>query len=263
MLTELGLYKLFGEDPERAQRFARSFMGPVTKAIAPCGAYGVERVPREGGIVVASNHLNAIDPLVLPILCPRTVYLMAKIELLEVPVAGELLRWLGSFAVRRGEGDRDAVRVARWIVKEGHAVGFFSEGTRQPFGYPGASHAGAAMIAIQEGVPLVPCGLDTFQWSFRNRRRCAIVWGEPIDLTALPRNGRGYKEGAVIADQAILGLWRQAAEAVAAGLPATLPDGSVRHAPLTGDEVAYVDAQPWPAEQWAQEPLGPVFPGPR
>ena len=106
--------------------------------------------------MVASNHLNAIDPLLLPIFCPRTLYLMAKIELLEVPVAGEVLRWLGSFAVRRGEGDRDAIRVARWAVAEGHGVGFFSEGTRQQLGYPGVSHAGAAMIAIQEGVPLVP-----------------------------------------------------------------------------------------------------------
>jgi 1-acyl-sn-glycerol-3-phosphate acyltransferase len=261
VLTELGLYKLLGEDPEQAQRFARTFMGPVSSAIAPCLAYGIERVPRTGGIVVCSNHLSAIDPLLLPILCPRTVYQMAKIELLEVPIAGELLRWLGSFAVRRGEGDRDALRVARWIVDEGHAVGFFSEGTRRTVGYPGPSHAGAAMIAIQAGVPLVPCGLDTFQWSFANRRRCALVWGDPIELSSLPRNGRGYKEGAAIADAAILRLWRQAAEAVVDGLPSTLPNGTVGHPPLRGAQVAYVDATPWPDDEWARVPLGPVYPG--
>jgi 1-acyl-sn-glycerol-3-phosphate acyltransferase len=262
VLTELGLYKLFGEDPEKAQRFARSFMGPVTTALAESGAYGVDRVPASGGLVVASNHLNAIDPLLLPIFCPRTVYQMAKIELLEVPVAGEVLRWLGSFAVRRGEGDRDALRVARWIVQEGHAVGFFSEGTRQTLGYPGAGHAGAAMIAIQEGVPLVPCGLDTFQWSFKNRRKCALVWGEPIDLSGLSRNAKGYKEGAALADEAILGLWRQAAEAVLAGLPDALSDGARRTGPLSGDDVSYVDAAPWPDDEWARLPLGPVYPGP-
>ena len=261
MLTELGLYKLFGEDPEKAQRFARVFMAPVSTALAPTAAYGADRVPDAGGIVVASNHLSAIDPLILPLCCPRTVYPMAKIELLEVPVAGEALRWLGSFAVRRGEGDRDAIRVARWIVAEGHVVGFFSEGTRQQLGYPGASHAGAAMIAIQEGVPLVPCGLDTFQWSLKNRRKCAIVWGEPIDFSGLPRNGKGYKEGAAVADEAILGLWRQAAEAVVAGLPEALPDGARRTGPLSGDDVSYVDATPWPDDEWARGPLGPVFPG--
>jgi len=261
VLTELGLYKLFGEDPERAQRFARWVMAPVTMALARTGGYGADRVPDSGGLVVASNHLSAIDPIVVPMFCPRTVYQMAKIELLDVPVAGEALRWLGSFAVRRGEGDRDAIRVARWIVAEGHAVGFFSEGTRQLLGYPGVSHAGAAMIAIQEGVPLVPCGLDTFQWSLRNRRNCAIVWGEPIDLTGLPRNGKGYKEGAAVTDAAILRLWRQAAEAVVAGLPDALPDGARRTGPLSGDDVSYVDATPWPDEEWARGPLGPVYPG--
>ncbi len=261
MLTELGLYKLFGEDPEQAQRFARSFMGTVAMALAPSAAYGIDRVPGSGGLVVASNHLSAIDPLLLPLCCPRTLYLMAKIELLEVPVAGEVLRWLGSFAVRRGEGDRDAIRVSRWVVHEGHAVGFFSEGTRQQLGYPGESHAGAAMIAIQEGVPLVPCGLDTFQWSLKNRRECALVWGEPIDLSGLSRNGKGYKEGAAVADEAIHVLWRQAAEAVIAGLPDELPDGARRTGPLSGDDVSFIDATPWPDDEWARGPLGPVYPG--
>ena len=262
MLTELGLYKLFGEDPEKTQRFARSFMAPVTRLLAPCGAYGIDRVPPTGGLVVASNHLNAIDPLLVPMLCPRTIYQVAKIELLEVPIAGEVLRWLGSFAVRRGEGDRDALRVARWVAAEGHAVGFFVEGTRRKLGYPGPGHAGAAMIAIQEGVPVVPCGLDTFQWSLRNPRPCAIVWGDPLDITSLPRNGKGYKEGAAIVDEAILRLWRQAAETTAAGLPEALPDGAVRHRPLRGGDVSYVDATPWPDEEWARVPLGPVYPGP-
>jgi 1-acyl-sn-glycerol-3-phosphate acyltransferase len=261
VLTEVGLYKLFGEDPEKAQRFARSFMGHVTMALAPTAGYGTDRVPNSGGLVVASNHLSAIDPMIVPLWCPRTVYQMAKIELLEVPVAGEVLRWLGSFAVRRGEGDRDAIRVARWVVQEGHAVGFFSEGTRQTLGYPGESHAGAAMIAVQEAVPLVPCGLDTFQWSLENRRKCALVWGEPIDLSGLSRNAKGYKEGAAVADEAILGLWRQAAEAVVAGLPEALPDGARRTGPLSGHDVSYVDATPWPDDEWARVPLGPVYPG--
>ena len=262
MLTELGLYKLFGEDPEKAQRFARSFMAPVTQVLAPSGTYGIERVPRSGGLVVASNHLSAVDPLLLPLSCPRTVYQIAKSELLDIPVAGEVLRWLGSFGVRRGEGDRDALRVARWVVAEGHAVGFFVEGTRRKVGYPGPGHAGAAMIAIQEEAPVVACGLDTFQWSLHNPRRCAVVWGEPIDLSGLPKNGKGYKEGAAVIDEAILRLWRQAAQAVVEDLPERLPDGALRHTSLRG-KISYVDATPWPDESWAEGPLGPVFPGKR
>lgn len=260
MLTELGLYKLWNEDPERAQRFARGFMAPVSQLLSPSRGYGAERIPPSGGIVIASNHFATLDPLFTGIFCTRAIYYMAKLELLQVPVAGELLRWVGAFAVKRGEGDRDSLRVARWVAAEGHAVGFFMEGTRQKFGYPAPGHPGAAMIAIQEEVPLVPCGIDTFQWSMRNRRPCALVWGEPIDLSGLPRNGRGYKEGARIVDAEILRLWRQAAEAVIDGFPETLADGATRTGPIPPAGAFIVDAPPWPDEPWAAEPLGPVFP---
>jgi 1-acyl-sn-glycerol-3-phosphate acyltransferase len=261
VLTELGVYKLWGEDPEQTQRFARVFMGHVTLALTRSASYGAERVPQSGGIVVACNHFAAVDPLVVPIFCPRTLYVMAKRELLEVPIAGEVLRWLGSFAVRRGEGDRDSLRVARWLVAEGHAVGFFMEGTRQKLGYPTPGHPGAAMVAIQEEVPLVPCGIDTFRWSLRNRRPSAVVWGEPLDLGGLPKNGRGYKEGAAIIDEAILGLWRQAAVAAAAGLPAMLADGSPRRGPTRPRDVPHEEGRSWPDEPWAEGPLGPVYRG--
>ena len=103
----------------------------------------------------------------------------------------------------------------------------FTEGTRQHFGYPGPMHPGAAMVAIQEDVPIVPCGIDTFGWSPRNRRTCCVVWGDPIRLD-LPRTGKGYKEGGALIEEIIVGLWRTAAQAVADGFPETLPDGSRR-----------------------------------
>jgi 1-acyl-sn-glycerol-3-phosphate acyltransferase len=259
MLTELGLYKLWGEDPERAQVFARRFMPFVVRRLSESYAYGVDRVPDAGGLVIASNHFSTIDPLFLGIFTRRPIYFMAKLELLEMPVLGEVLRWIGAFAVRRGEGDRDALRVARWLAAQGHAVGFFMEGTRQQLGYPAPGHPGAAMVAIQEDVPVVPCGIDTFGWSMANRRPCALVWGEPIDLSGLPRNGRGYKEGARIVDEAILGLWRQAAHAVVDGFPARLPDGAARCGQLGHRHVVRQHAPSWPHEEWAAVPLGPVY----
>src|SRR3954454_22618609 len=165
MLTELGLYKLLGESPDRTWEFALKFVTPITNVIAPSWGYGHDRVPLTGGAVIASNHFSEVDPAVLGVHCRRTLYYMAKIELLEIPIAGEFLRWTGAFAVRRGEGDRDSVRMARWAVRNGRGLGVFAEGTRQPFGSPGPMHAGAAMIAIQEGVPIVPCWIDTFGWT--------------------------------------------------------------------------------------------------
>jgi len=185
---------------------------------------------------------------------------MSKIELLEIPVVGELLRWTGAFAVRRGESDRDAIRLARWLVREGHIVGMFTEGTRQPFGYPGPAHPGGVMVAVNEGVPIVPCGIDTFQWSLKNPRPCCVVWGEPISLDGLPQTGRGYMEGAALLETELTKLWRQAAEAVAAGFPEGLPDGTPRTGAIPYERSFPADGvRPWPEEEWAAEPLGPVY----
>ncbi len=261
MLTELGLYKLWGEDPQRTQLFARRFMPSVARMLSQSYGYGVDRVPASGGVVLAANHFTTIDPLLVGIFTRRSVRFMSKLELVEIPVLGEILRWLGTFAVRRGEGDRDSLRVARWLAAEGHAVGFFMEGTRQELGHPAPGHPGAAMVAIQEDVPIVPCGVDTFGWSLTHRRPCALVWGDPIDLSGLPKNGRGYKEGTRIVDAAILDLWRQAAFAVAEGFPHALPDGARRSGPIGRRGTIEVTARSWPREPWAKGPLGPVYRG--
>jgi 1-acyl-sn-glycerol-3-phosphate acyltransferase len=259
MLTELGLYKLLGENPERTWPVARGLVIPFARVLVPSWGYGHERIPVEGGAVVASNHFSEVDPVVVGLHNTRTLYYMAKIELLSVPIAGEILRWTGAFAVRRGEGDRDALRVARWAVHNGHVAGIFAEGTRQQFGYPGPMHPGAAMLAIQEGVPLVPCGVDSFGWSLKNRRTCAIVWGDPVTLD-LPRNGKGYKEGTAIVEELVTALWRRAAQAAADGFPETLEDGITRSRTIRpSDTIIYPDLPAWPEEEWAATPLGPVY----
>jgi hypothetical protein len=89
------------------------------------------------------------------------------------------------------------------------------------------------MVAMQEGAPVVPLGLDTFGWSPGNRRSCALVFGEPIELDHLPRNRTGYGEAAHLVREEMVRLWRLAAEAAAAGLPPVLPDGTRRNPPVS------------------------------
>ena len=263
MLTELGAYKLWGEDPERYWIFLRRFVPPIMRALCPSAGYGSDRLPATGGAVIAANHFSGIDPPLIGIYSARAIYYMTKIELLSLPVLGEVFRWGGAFAVRRGESDRDAIRVARWLVREGHVVGMFMEGTRQQLGHPGPVHPGAVMIAAQEGVPIVPVGVDTFGWTMKNRRRGAVVWGEPISLDGIPRTGKGYREGAALLEVELARLWRHAAEAVADGLPDGLSDGTPRSPaipPARGSRVR--GARPWPDELWAKQPLGLLYKGP-
>lgn len=215
-------------DAEAGWRVGRMFVPRIATWLAPAAGYGIDRVPLDGGGVVAANHFSAIDHPLIGAFSPRTIYFLAKAELLEVPVVGWSLRSLGVFGVRRGEGDRDALRHARELAREGNLVGIHLEGTRQRFGHPGPMHPGGLMIALQERVPVIPCGLDTFGWSPQHRRKCAVVWGEPMNLDDLPRNRRGYAEAIDIVGAEIVRLWRLAAEASAVGLPPELPDGARR-----------------------------------
>jgi 1-acyl-sn-glycerol-3-phosphate acyltransferase len=220
-------------DPERVWRFARHTAQPITLALAPAAAYGVERVPRDRGAVLAANHFSGIDHPLIGSFVPGTTHFLAKSELFEYPVLGDVLEWMGVIAIRRGESDRDALRRAREVVRDGGLVCVHVEGTRQRLGYPGPLHTGGLMIAMQEGAPVVPLGLDTFGWSPGNRRRCALVFGEPIDLGHLPRNRAGYDEGKGIVGDEIVRLWRLAVQAAADGLPPELPDGTPRNEPVS------------------------------
>jgi 1-acyl-sn-glycerol-3-phosphate acyltransferase len=221
-------------NPEASWRFARLVAPYATIALAPAAAYGAERVPVKGGGVVAANHFSGIDHPLIGSFCPRTLYFLAKSELFEIPGLAQLLGSLGVIPIRRGQSDRDALRKSRELVREGNLVAVHIEGTRQRFGYPGPVQTGGLMIALQEGAPVIPCGIDTFGWSPRNRRKCAIVWGDPIDVSDLPRNRGGYATAAERVRDEMVRLWRQAAEASAAGLPPELPDGAKRHGPYTG-----------------------------
>jgi 1-acyl-sn-glycerol-3-phosphate acyltransferase len=170
--------------------------------------YGKERVPLEGGIVVASNHFSWLDPAVLGYASPRVLYYMAKIEAHRLPGLGTFIRAFGCFPVRRGESDRDAVRLMRTIVAEGHALGLFAEGSRQRAGVPGYVQPGAAMVALQEGAPILPVAIHGTQtWRPGGFQPVSIAWGEPMILDGLPKGGKGYKEASVLVQDEIRRLW--------------------------------------------------------
>ena len=173
----------------------RPTIGGATRAIAPLRAYGAERVPRQGGVVLALNHFSWIDPPAFGATCPRTIYYMAKIEAHRVPGLGQLIRAFGTFAVRRGETDRDAVRTMRQIVSEGKALGLFVEGTRQRSGVPGEVKPGASMVALQEDVPVVVGTVyGTQTWRPGSFAPVSVAWSEPMRFDGLPRNAKGYRE---------------------------------------------------------------------
>ena len=201
-------------------KIGRPTIGGLVRLAAPLRVYGAERVPLEGGLVVAANHFSWVDPPALGAACPRTLYYMAKVEAHRVPGLGQLMRSFGAFPVRRGESDRDAVRTMRAIVRDGHALGMFAEGTRQLSGEPGRVQPGAAMVAINEGAPLIPAAIHgSHTWRPGNFAPVSVAWGEPMTFDGLPRGGKGYKEASLELERKLRELWEWLVELHALGRP--------------------------------------------
>jgi 1-acyl-sn-glycerol-3-phosphate acyltransferase len=208
---------------ELAWKLGRPTIGGFVRAFAPLRVYGADRVPRDGGLVMAFNHFSWIDPPAFGDASPRVVYFMAKIEAHRVPGLGQLIRAFGTISVRRGESDREAVRLMREVVRGGNALGLFVEGTRQRAGVPGKVQPGAAMVALQEDVPVVPAAIHGSQWwRVGNWKPVSIVWGEPMRFDGLPRNAKGYREASQHIEVELHRLWRFLVELHEAGRPAAV-----------------------------------------
>lgn len=205
---------------DAAWAVGRATIGTAVKLVAPLRVYGAERMPASGGLVVAANHFSWMDPPALGAASPRTLYFMAKVEAHRVPGLGELMRVFGTFSVRRGESDRDAVRMMRQIVRDGNAIGLFVEGTRQMSGVPGHVQPGAAMAAITEDVPLIPAAIHGSQhWRPGNFAPISVAWGEPMTFEGLPRGGKGYREASLEVERKLRELWQWLVEIHALGRP--------------------------------------------
>ncbi len=201
-------------------RVGRMTLGPLTRVFGRLRVYGRENVPPTGGVVLALNHFHWLDPAAFGSACPRTIYYMAKIEAHRVPGLGQVIRSFGTFSVRRGESDREAVRMMRKIVADGHALGLFVEGTRQQGGVPGEVQPGAGMVAVQENVPVVPAAIHgTEDWHPGNFHPVSVAWGQPMTFEGLPRNGKGYREASAEIQAEIRRLWEWLRDVHAAGRP--------------------------------------------
>ena len=157
-------------------------------------AVGDEHVPREGGFVLAANHLSNFDPwaIGLPIFPWRFLRFMAKSELWFFPL-GPIIKAGGAFKVRRGESDTVAIETAVRLAREGEAVVIFPEGTRRRKGlvkkHQPRPHTGAARVAIEAGVPLIPAAIKGTD-NLRRLGPLRVAYGPPVSLDGLPSDPR-------------------------------------------------------------------------
>jgi 1-acyl-sn-glycerol-3-phosphate acyltransferase len=198
----------------------RLTIGTAVRLLTPLRNYGAERVPATGGVVLAFNHFHWVDPPVFGLLCPRTISFVAKVEAHRIPGLGQVIRSFGTISVRRGESDREAVRQMREAVRNGGALGLFVEGTRQLSGRPGPVQPGAAMVALQENVPVVPAAIyGSHEWKPGNFHPISVAWGKPVHFEGLPKGSKGYREASAEVQRRIHALHDWLAEMHALGRP--------------------------------------------
>ncbi len=175
---------------------------------------GREHEPSQGAVLAICNHVSAADPFIAGVALQRSARYMAKVELFRNPVLGWLLRSVGSFPVKRGQPDRQAIRTALQALSRGEVLVMFPEGTRSPDGRLTSAESGAALLALRAGVRVLPLAVAGTQHAMPKGtilpRRFPVVVriGEPL---AVPKiDGR--------LERADLDAWGRRFMAAIAGL---------------------------------------------
>jgi len=143
---------------------------------------GQENIPKEGGVLLCGNHIHNFDPISIGLTCPRQIHFMAKEEIFRVPVLRTVVKALHGFPVKRGKGDRAALRTGLQILNDGHVLGLFPEGTRNKSGELGQAMAGAGFFALRTDCQVVPCAIIG---DYKVFRKMKVVYGNPIDMKPL------------------------------------------------------------------------------
>ncbi len=164
-------------------------LGPALRLLFRPKATGLEHIPREGGAIVAANHVSFLDPLLLPLVVPRRrVMFLTKVKYIDKP----LLRWFlaGAGVIPVATDDlgaaRSAVTASVEAVLSGRLVGIFPEGTRSPDGRLHRGKTGVARVALESGAPVIPVGIIGTDLAFPRGARLPrphavrIVFGPPI-----------------------------------------------------------------------------------
>ena len=170
-------------------------LGPIARHRMHPTAVGLENIPRQGGGIIAANHLAVIDDALLPLTCPRMIHFMGKAEYFEGKgLKGKFKKWwftsVGVFPVDRSGGSKSlgALEHAREIIESGELFGIHVEGTRSPDGRLYKGPTGAARLALETGCPIIPTAIIGSREIQKpgqiipGKGKSTVIYGTPIDV---------------------------------------------------------------------------------
>ena len=175
----------------------RRFMIGLCRLLFGLTIQGMEKAPKDGPLVIAANHIQYPDPVLVCMAIPRRMQWMGKKQLYEPPYK-RFFEFIGSFPVDREGGGRAGVRIALAYLAEGWALGIFPEGTHKDDGSAREAKSGAVMLAIRGGAPVLPVFVSKMPGPLARLRgeRLRLIVGEPITLDKGLRGGKAYREAA-------------------------------------------------------------------
>lgn len=138
---------------------------------------GKHNIPKEGKVILCSNHISDLDPLILGLAIPRNIRFMAKKELFENKFLGGLVNALGAFPVDRKAADLSAIRNSLNVLKNDEVLGIFPEGTRVTEENIKNAKPGIALISIKAKAPVIPIYIES---KYKVFSKIKINIGEPI-----------------------------------------------------------------------------------
>jgi 1-acyl-sn-glycerol-3-phosphate acyltransferase len=182
-----------GEMSRRYRLFRRA-MTLLCRLLFGYRVHGGESVPSEGPLIVASNHSQYSDPVLVCVAVPRRLQWMAKKQLFVFPFR-KFFEFIGSFPVDREGGGRGAIRAALALLAEGWALGIFPEGTHRGAGAAREAKSGAVVLALRSGASVLPVHVGRLPGPLSRLRgeRLHIFVGEPVHLDPSMRGGPAYR----------------------------------------------------------------------
>jgi 1-acyl-sn-glycerol-3-phosphate acyltransferase len=174
-------------------RFCAGIVSVLARAFFHPTVVGAENIPLTGPVLIAPIHRSNVDFALTLFISRRKAFFMAKDSLFHVPLLGPLITHLGAFPIKRGTADRESMTLSEEVLRQGHALVLFPEGTRKEGTAVAPLHDGAMFVAARTGATIVPVGIGGSDKAmpkgakFPRFTKIRIVVGAPI----LPPSSEG------------------------------------------------------------------------
>jgi 1-acyl-sn-glycerol-3-phosphate acyltransferase len=168
-------------------RLCAAVVAGLAKLLFRPTVVGAENIPLEGPVLIAPIHRSNVDFALTLFISKRKSFFMAKDSLFRVPLLGPLIAHLGAFPIHRGVADRGSMALSEAVLRQGHALVLFPEGTRKEGRDVAPLHDGAMFVAARTGAKVVPVGIGGSDRAMPKGAKLPrpskirIVVGPPID----------------------------------------------------------------------------------